>query len=214
MNFVTQKTSAKTKLFGYIIAKKNKTNLFIAMGLVLLIACASVFAYYFRLKKIEGLASEKLSSVYAALDKGDQSLATSLLDETIKKFPKTSGACHARLVKADMLAESHAYDDALSILNETLNVGKPDVIKPLASARIIYVYDLKKDYPNTIIASKKFIDKYPKHFLIEDIYLNLAESYLTSGSKEDALKTFNEILVKFPATKDAQKVQDRINKIK
>jgi TolA-binding protein len=35
-----------------------------------------------------------------------------------------------------------------------------------------------------------------------------------SGSKEEALKTFNEILVKFSATKEAQKAQDRINKIK
>jgi TolA-binding protein len=213
MNF-TVETPAKTKLFGSIIAQKNKRNFFIIMGLVLLMVCASVFVYCFRLKKIEGLASEKLSSAYAALAKGDQPLATSLLDETIKKFPKTPCAYYARLVKADILAERKAYDDALNILNETLNTGKPDIIRPLASARIIYVYDLKKDYPNAIIASKKFIDKYPKHFLVKDIYLNLAQQHLMSGSKEEALKTFNEILVKFPTTKEAQKAQDRINKIK
>ncbi|MDR1244667.1 MAG: tetratricopeptide repeat protein, partial [Endomicrobium sp.] len=78
----------------------------------------------------------------------------------------------------------------------------------------IYIYDSKKDYFNAITVSKEFIDKYPDHFLIRDIYLNLAEYYLATGSKDEAVKTFNEVLISFPATQEAEKAQKRINEIK
>ncbi|GHT43795.1 hypothetical protein AGMMS49921_12540 [Endomicrobiia bacterium] len=116
-------------------------------------------------QKKDDLASKKLSLAYTALAQGNQTLTIALLDETITKFSKTPSTYRARLVKADMLTDSGSYDDTLSILNETLNAGKPDVIKPLAKARIIYVYDSKKDYSNAIVASKEFIDKYPRSFL-------------------------------------------------
>jgi tetratricopeptide (TPR) repeat protein len=215
MDFTVEKTSAKVRFFGFI-TRKSKIKLFMIAELVLLIIgiCIGVFVFCSRFQKIDSLAYEKLSSAYVAFAQDDHRLGVALLDETITKFPKTFSAYRARLDKADILTKLCAYDDALNLLNETLNAGKPDVIKPLAGVRIIYAYDSKKDYFNAIIASKEFIDKYPDHFLVKDIYLNLAEYYLISGSKDEAVKVFNEVLINFPATKAAEKAQNRINEIK
>lgn len=192
MNFTAQETSAKTKLFGFTVAQKSKISILKIIGLVFLVVCVvgtSVSCLGFQKK--DDLASEKLSSACTALAQGNQTLAIALLDETITKFSKTPSAYRARLVKANILTDYGSYDDALSILNETLNAGKPDVIKPLAKAGIIYVYDSKKDYSNAIVASKEFIDKYPDHFLVKDISLNLAQYHLILGSKDKAIKAFN-----------------------
>ncbi|GHT39273.1 hypothetical protein AGMMS49593_09910 [Endomicrobiia bacterium] len=215
MNFTTQETSAKAKLFGFTIAQKSKISIVKIIGLVFLVVCVvgtSVSCSGFQKK--DDLASKKLSLAYTALAQGNQTLAIALLDETITKFSKTPSAYRARLVKADMLTDSGSYDDALSILNETLNVGKPDVIKPLAKAGIIYVYDSKKDYSSAIVASKEFIDKYPDHFLAKDICLNLAQYHLMLGSKDKAIRAFNKVLINFPKTREAKKAQNRINEIK
>jgi TolA-binding protein len=137
-----------------------------------------------------------------------------LLNEVIVKYPKTSCAYQAKLLKADIFTELQSYDEALNILKEIESKAKPEIIRPLAASRIIYVYDVKKDYFNAITASKGFISRYPNHFLVKDIYLNLAEYYLITGSKDEAIKIFNEVLINFPATQEAERAQRRLNELK
>jgi TolA-binding protein len=191
--------------------KRNKIKFFAAAAFALAIVFIGIFIL--RLHVSEKASSAKLSEAYASFLHGDKKSGAALIDETIAKFPKTSAAYHARLIKADFLSEIHKYDEALKILTETVNNGK-DVIKSLAHARIIYIYDSKKDYSNAILASKEFISKYPNHFLIKDIYLNLAEYYLLSGLKDEAAKVFNEVSVNFPATRVAKSARNRLSQIK
>jgi predicted negative regulator of RcsB-dependent stress response len=196
-----------------IITKSTIKILMSIIALVLFVVVAG-FIYCSRMHKIDDLASIGLAKAYAAFASANQQAGIAILDEVIAKYPKASATYQARLSRADVFTEVKAYDEALNILKETQNKAKPEALKPLAAARIIHVYDSKKDVFNAITASKEFIDKYPDHFLIRDIYLNLAEYYLASGSKEDALKIFNEILISFPATQEAEKAQKRINDIK
>ncbi|MDR3306111.1 MAG: tetratricopeptide repeat protein [Endomicrobium sp.] len=186
-------------------------TIIIAVGL-LVVALALI--YCSRVHKIDNLSSLGLAKAYSAFASGYQQAGIALLDEVIAKYPKTSAAYQAKLSRADIFAELQSYDEALNILKETESKAKPEAIRALALSRIIYVYDSKKDYFNAIMASKEFIDKYPDHFLIRDIYLNLAEYYLAAGSKDEAVKTFNEALISFPATQEAEKAQKRINDIK
>jgi tetratricopeptide (TPR) repeat protein len=206
-----QKTLIQSKILGFL---ESKAKIFVAIGVIFVVVFAVLFFCCFGCHKKEIESSEKLSAAYMAFGQGDRQKGIDLLDETITKFSKMPAAYQARLIKADVLTDLKNYDEALKVLNETLNFGKPDIIKPLASARIIFVYDSKKDYSNAIDASKRFIDKYPDHFLVRDIYLNLAEYYFLSGSKDEALKVFNEVIINFPATKEAEKAQIRINEIK
>jgi TolA-binding protein len=192
--------------------KGNKAKFFAAAAFTLTIIFIGIFIL--RLHAGEEASSAKLSAAYAFFMHGDEKSGTALIDETIAKFPKTSAAYHARLIKADFLVETHEYDEALKILTETVNNGKSDAIKSLAHARIICVYDSKKDYSNAALVSKEFIAKYPDHFLIKDIYLNLAEYYLLSGSKDEAVKIFNEVSVDFPATWAANSARNRLKWIK
>ncbi|MDR2399812.1 MAG: tetratricopeptide repeat protein [Endomicrobium sp.] len=197
----------------YIITKSTIKVLTIIIALVLFVVMA-VFIYCLRMHKIDDLASIGLAKAYAAFASANQQAGIAILDEVIAKYPKASAAYQAKLSRADVLTELKAYDEALNILKEIQNGAEPEPLKPLAAVRIIYVYDAKKDIFNTITASEEFINKYPDHFLVRDIYLNLAEYYLASGSKENALKIFNEILISFPATQEAEKAQRRINEIK
>jgi tetratricopeptide (TPR) repeat protein len=197
------------------IVKKNKVVFLIAvvgifaLGVILL----GLFVCH-RFKMIEGISSEKLSVAYAFFAKNDEKKGIEVIDELITQFPKTSAAHQARLVKAYILTRLRDYDEALRILVCTESSGIPRSVRPLASTGIIYVYDFKKDYFSAIVASKNFINKYPNHFFIRDIYLNLAEYYIFSGLKNDAIRVFNEILNNFPATLESGKARDRLSQVR
>jgi predicted negative regulator of RcsB-dependent stress response len=198
-----------------IITKSAIKTLTITIFIVLfVVVIIFIYCSCSRIRKIDNLSSLGLAKAYSAFVNGNQQLGIAMLDEVIAKYPKTSASYQAKLSRADIFMELQSYDEALNTLKETETKAKPEAIRSLALARIIYVYDSKKDYSNAIAASKKFIDKYLDHFLIRDIYLNLAEYYFATGSKDEAVKTFNEVLVSFPATQEAKKAQKRINEIK
>jgi outer membrane protein assembly factor BamD (BamD/ComL family) len=213
-NFTPNRKSAGGIVSEFIVrqTKKSKIRFFAVAVSVLTMIFTGVFIL--RLRTAEEASSVKLAAAYASFMRGDKKSEIALIDETITKFPKTSAAYHARLIKADFLAEIHEYCEALKILTETANNGKPCAIRPLAHARIIYVYDSKKDYFNAMLVSKEFVAKYPNHFLTTDIYLNLAEYYLLSGSKGEAVKVFNEVSANFPSTRAAENARSRLSRIK
>ncbi|MDR2666037.1 MAG: tetratricopeptide repeat protein [Endomicrobium sp.] len=213
MNFVAYKKLIIEIISKVIFSLGNKVRIFTVTALTIGLIFIGAFIY-FKSNESNKMSSNKLSEAYTSFARGDIRSGFTLIDETIARFPKTTAAYQARLIKADILIEMQKHEEALRILEETLNNGKPKTIKPLASSRIIYVYDSKKNYPKAIFASNEFIKKYPDHFLIKDIYLNLAEYYLLSGSKNDAVRVFNEIVVKFSNTQEAKKAQSRLNNIK
>jgi predicted negative regulator of RcsB-dependent stress response len=196
------------------IANKSTVKVLTVIITVVLIAVTAVFIYSSRIHKINDLSSISLAKAYLAFANGNQQGGIAMLDEVIAKYPKTPWAYQAKLSRADIFMELQNYDEALSILKETEVKANPESIRPLASSRIIYIYDSKKDYFNAITASKEFIAKYHDHFLVRDIYLNLAEYYLATGSKDEAINTFKEVLTNFPATQEAEKAQKKLNEIK
>ncbi|MDR1417913.1 MAG: tetratricopeptide repeat protein [Endomicrobium sp.] len=199
------------------LLKKQKEDkrikFFTVISITVAVVITLVFIVWIKCHR-KNIASTKLASAYLAFAQGNQKEGIELLDETISKYVRMPAAYQARLLKADIFTQLGAYEEALNLLSDTIKNGKPEKIKPLAQVRVIYVFDTKRDYFNTINASKEFIDKYTDHFLIKDVYLNLAEYYLLSNSKSEAIKVFNEILINFPATIEAQKAQDRLNEIK
>jgi tetratricopeptide (TPR) repeat protein len=199
------------------LLKKQKEDkrirFFTVISTIVAVVITIIFIICFKCHQND-IASIKLVSAYIAFSQGKQKEGIELLDETISKYIRAPASYQARLLKADISTQLGAYEEALDLLNYTIKHGRPEKIKPLAQVRVIYVFDTKRDYFNAINASKEFIDKYPDHFLIKDIYLNLAEYYLFSSSKDEAVKVFNEILINFPATPEAQKAQDRLNEIK
>ncbi|MDR2616966.1 MAG: tetratricopeptide repeat protein [Endomicrobium sp.] len=209
------KVNLKTMISKLLKKQKEDKGIkfFTSISIGLAVVVIIVFVVCFKHHQ-NNVASTKLASAYVAFSQGNQKQGVELLDETISKYTKMPAAYQARLLKADIFTQIGAYEEAVKLLNDTVKDANPEKIKPLAQVRIIYVFDTKQDYFNAINTSKEFIDKYPSHFLIKDVYLNLAEYYLLSGSKDEAVKTFNEILINFPATLEAEKAQNRINEIK
>jgi tetratricopeptide (TPR) repeat protein len=139
---------------------------------------------------------------------GDRDKALSYLNDTISLFPKTPAAYQARLVAGDYFTDAGKYDDALPYLLISYEKAKPENLRPLALFRIIYLYDHKKDYEKAIFYSNEFISKFGGNYLVKDVYMNLAQFYILSGSREDAKRVYNDVLVNFPATNEAAKAEE------
>ncbi|MDR3071432.1 MAG: tetratricopeptide repeat protein [Endomicrobium sp.] len=213
MRLTILKKLGKSKNFQSVESKSTK-KLFIVIGSVTISIFACILVYYLIFYKSTASSFAMVANARVAFDNGDQRTAVAFLDETISKFPKTVAAYQARFLKADVLINLDNYDEALSLLTKIVNEGKPESIKPLAFVKIIFIYDLKKDYASMIDFSNKFIREYPGHFFVRDIYLNLAECYIRSGAKDEAINIFNEILISFPKTKEAERAKDRLSQIK
>ncbi|MCL1972728.1 MAG: tetratricopeptide repeat protein [Endomicrobia bacterium] len=183
--------------------RENRTRFFTVLGFTAGFIILAVFIFV-RLQTLNESASDRLAAAYMFLMNANRQEAMSHLNYAIAYSGKTPASYQARLVKADMLMDEKNYGAALPLLKETAEKGKPDLIRPLAMVRIIYAYDQQNDYQSAILASNEFIEKYPDHFLIRNVYLNLARYYQLTDSPEDAKRIYGEVLVKFPATKEAE----------
>jgi tetratricopeptide (TPR) repeat protein len=169
----------------------------------------------FKLKnnRYENIASKKLSIANNEILNGNLDIGISILNEIILNFPKTLSSYQAKLIKSDILVKENKHEEAINILNNLLSNCKLENIKSIAKIRIIYIYDMLKNYDKTISCSRKFIKENNNHFLTKNIYLNLAESYVKIKMKDKAMETFNEIIVKYPETEEAKISKNRINEI-
>jgi tetratricopeptide (TPR) repeat protein len=195
------------------LIKENRTGFFTAIGFVLGAIALSIFVFM-RLQTLNETSSDRLVAAYMSIMAGKKQDAVVHLNNAIAYSGNTPAAYQARLVKADMLVENNEYEQAFVLLREVAEKGNPELIRPLALSRIIYAYDQQKDYANAIIYSNEFINKYGDDFLVKDIYKALARYYTLSGSSEDAKRVYNEILIKFPATAEAEYAAKVLQEIK
>jgi len=210
-----QKKSIFEKFAEFIVKqiRENRTRFFTIIGFTIGIIVFAVFIYA-RLSYMDYGAADKISSAYMYYTHGDIDQGKKALLDTIRYFHSSPAAYEARMIMADALSEEKKFDEAIPYLAETVRDGKPETMRPLAAYRLMYVYDAKKDYDNAILAAKDFINKFPDSFLIKDVYLNLARFYTIKGSPEDAKKVYIDILMTFPATGEAERAQEMLNKMR
>jgi hypothetical protein len=183
--------------------KGNKTGFLTAIGFIVGFTVLGIFMYS-RFLTLNESASDRLAAAYMFFSYGNKDQGLLHLNNAIVYAPNTPASYQARLVKADMFIDMKEYEQALTFLKETYEKGKPELIRPLALSRIIYLYDEQKDYANATLYSNEFISKFKDNFLIKDIYFGLARFYTLSGSKEDARRVYKDILINFPATAAAE----------
>lgn len=193
--------------------KENRTRFFTAAGFTIGFILLGGFILL-RFQTVKETSSDRLAAAYMSLMEKNEQEAAAHLNSAIVYARNTPAAYQARLVKADMMADKKEYGQALELLKETEEKGKPELIKPLALARIIYIYDQQNDYDNAILYANEFINKYSDSFLIKDVYSGLARFYLITEAVEDAKRVYNEILAKFPATAEAEKAEKALQEMK
>ncbi|MDR1052408.1 MAG: tetratricopeptide repeat protein [Endomicrobium sp.] len=181
--------------------------------LIAIVTILTIVVFKLKKNKYENIASKELSIANNEILNGNLNIGISTLNGIILRFPKTLSSYQAKLIKSDILVKENKYKEAINTLNNLLSNCKLKNIKSIAKIRIIYIYDMLKNYDKTILYSKKFIEENNNHFLTKNIYLNLAESYVKIKMKNKAIKTFNEIIVKYPETKEAKISKNRINEI-
>ena len=205
----SQKVSMLGRFADFLVKqiRENRTRFFTILGFTAGFIILGGFILV-RLQTLNESASDRLAAAYMSLmHNNNRQEAVSHLNYAIVYSGNTPAAYQARLLKADLLMDEKNYDGALTLLRETEQKGKPELIRPLAMSRIIYAYDQKKDYQNAVLASNEFITKYQDNFLIRNVYLNLAGYYSLMNSHEDEKRVYNEILAKFPATKEADRAE-------
>ncbi|AKL97897.1 tetratricopeptide repeat protein [Endomicrobium proavitum] len=193
--------------------KANRTSFLTLIGFIFA-AIIAVIVIFNVLAKNKQDASDNLSYAYNLFAAGKSNEGYAQLNTIIDGYKNTPAAYEARLIQADILIDQKYYDQALLLLNETIAKGKPAAVRPLALVRVIYLYDRQKDYNNAILYSTEFIKKYKTHFMVKNIYLNLAEYYLLQGATEDAVNVYNDILINYPASNEAYAAEAKLKEMK
>ncbi|MDR3243693.1 MAG: tetratricopeptide repeat protein [Elusimicrobiota bacterium] len=182
--------------------RENKTRVFTVLGVLIVIGVAA-FLIISRIQKYDVSASDRYSQGYGNLLAGNQQQGVTMLEELIKIYPNTPAAYEARLILSDYGVAQENFAQALNYVYEVSKKGKPKTIRPIGLYRAIYIYDQTNDIDNAIKNSNEFIKNYKEHYLVRDVYANLARFYLIKQNSADAKRIYNEILTKFPATDEA-----------
>ncbi|MDR1952106.1 MAG: tetratricopeptide repeat protein [Elusimicrobiota bacterium] len=204
--------NSKTSLINKLFQDNKKTV--IIVGAVVIVAVIILFIFFNqRSAKFNDIASDNLSEAYTSFAMGNDAQGLALLNEVVEKYPKTSAAYQARLFLGDYYTNIGNFAEALTYLSNTKTEAKPAELRPLALARIIYLYDVRNEFINAKDAAEEFVKTYPNHFLTKSIYISLARYYAFLGSVEEVRRVCNEILSKFPATEEAQVAQNTLGAI-
>ncbi|MDR3049394.1 MAG: tetratricopeptide repeat protein [Elusimicrobiota bacterium] len=193
--------------------KENKVRALTILG-VLIVGFVLTFIIVSTRQKYDVRASDLYSQGYGLILAGNQSgnpqqqqQGVTTLEDLIKVYPKTPAAYEARLILSDFQFAQNNFAQALNFVYEVSQKGNPKAIRPIGLYRAIYIYDQTNDIDNAIKNSNDFIKKYSDNYLIRDVYMNLARYYLMKGDKDSSKKTYNDILIKFPATEEASIAQ-------
>ncbi|MCL2335703.1 MAG: tetratricopeptide repeat protein [Endomicrobia bacterium] len=210
-----QKKNILDRFSDFIVKqiKENRTRFFTVIGFTIGVILFAVFVFW-RMQTINYSASDKISSAFMFYGQGNAEQGQKALLETIANYPNSPASYEARLVVADIFTADKKFDEALPYLADVAENAKVKAMKPLAAYRIMYIYDSKKDYDKAVSAADDFIKKFPDSFLIKDAYMNLARFYTLKNSPENAKRVYSDILVKFPATYEAEIAQAMLNKMK
>jgi TolA-binding protein len=180
----------------------NKKIIAIAVIVVVVIA-AVIIGLSAKGSSSKEAASDALSAAYTSLAQGNQEQGLTMLNDIVTKYPKTPAAYQAELFLGDFHAGQGNFQESLRFLSDADANAEPKELRPLALARIIFVWDIRNEFSNAKDASEVFVKKYPNHFLAKSIYISLARYYAILNNIDEVKRVCNEILIKFPGTEEA-----------
>lgn len=180
----------------------NKKIIAIAVIAIIVIA-AVIIGLSMKGSSSKEAASDELSAAYTSLAQGNQEQGLILLNDIVTKYPKTPAAYQAELFLGDFYAGQGNFNEALRFLLDANANAQPKELRPLALARIIFVWDMRNDFQNAKNLSEEFVKSYPNHFLTKSVYISLARYYAILNDAENVKRVCNEILTRFPGTEEA-----------
>jgi tetratricopeptide (TPR) repeat protein len=200
-NSLSSKIANATSFVGSQF-KEHRVRTFTVLGSVVVLLLLFLLIVS-RIQKYDIYASDKYSQGYGTIIVGNQAQGLAILEDLIKVYPKTPASFEARLLLSEYNLSLSNFSQALNYLFEVSNKGNPKAMRPLGLYRIIVIYDQTNDVDNAIRYAKEFTEKYKDHFLVKDVYMNLARFYLIKNLPQDAKKVYSDIVAKFPATDEA-----------
>jgi TolA-binding protein len=111
--------------------------------------------------------------------------------------------------KARTLHEQKKYNEAMSLYLE-VEGSRSNWYRERAMFYIgVLNYDTNK-YKESIISMQEFIDAYPKSKNVPPAILVQAESFIALKQTSDAKVFLNDLILRFPSSKEAQKAKNKI----
>lgn len=114
--------------------------------------------------------------------------------------------------KARELHEQKKYNEAMPLYFEVQG-SKSNWYRERAMFYIgVLNYDISK-YKESIISMQEFIDAYPKSKNVPPAILVQAESFIALKQNSDAKVFLNDLILRFPTSKEAQKAKNKIKSL-
>ncbi len=204
------------KLFLYV-SNNWKSILSWSIGLLLIILISIGFVY--NKKRKYAKAFEELYKATVLLESENQEdnndvkeKVSEIYEEIIRKYPRTKAAGYANLYLGHIYYEKGLYDKAIEAYNEVKDKWG-GILREDAWEGIGYSYERLGKYKEAIDIYNKIIEgegSMPKG----QYYISLGRCYEEIKDKEGASKAYTEFIEKYPDSKEAEMIKDKIKELK
>ena len=164
--------------------------------------------------------SSEVGTVYkhmAILDENNKQYDSALInyDRAIELLGTTPPAFEAYTGKADVLEKNKNYEGAYELLIKTggLFAAEPKLASEAYEKAARVATKRLQDTPRYIQALEKAVLVYPSNPNGAGLMYDLANAYEKQGKNTQALATYKKLVLKYPASKYANKAQGRISKL-
>lgn len=120
----------------------------------------------------------------------------------------------ADYAEAEIRLLQHRSDDAIKALKNSVKLGEGSDICEAAVIKLSRLYNENKLYDSTIAIVNFLLEKMPESIYGDEAMLLKADAQTALKQNDNALKTYNDILIKFSRSIFLQEVREKIRKLR
>lgn len=128
---------------------------------------------------------------------GQHEQALSFLNQALQKNRRKTNML-AYYYKGNTLFITGRYQEAIETYNKYLENFKNKKLTPEIMIGLTKAYEQINDFNNSINICNEFINKYPGHPFLPDVFQTLGFCYEASGRKEEAIEIYRKISTIYP----------------
>lgn len=167
-------------------------------AVLIVILLVGIFIYKSREGKTEK-AQEAFGNAMLYYQSGDTLQAVSDLHSVIEQYAKTPYAGICSFLLANIYYNQNDYGHAEEFYKKVASSYKPYELLCGASLRSLGNCRIQQSrYSEAIAFFEKFVKEYPKHYLMPEVLMSLAECQLKINDVNSAKANFEKVIALFP----------------
>lgn len=121
-----------------------------------------------------------------------------LYQEVLKAYPRSDSAGVALYQSAQCFYHLSRYDEAISAFQKYIRRHPRGKLSVLAGLGLGYSFEHKSEFDKAVAAYSAAITNSPNDPLIGEVFVSLARCQEATGKREEANKTYTQVVEKFP----------------